>query len=173
MRIIDLFVLIVVLLLSTNVLFSQSNPQKGRYNTLNGTYWESNRPGNGIKLSTSQNRAIFYLDSVKIIRENYFINPESIVSIDVRNESPNKVYLTMPEGTRFVNLHKYIGGLNALQSEKNMVYFINDRPIDNPREFFIQEDQIKEVETDLKATIEGTEIDVKVIRVITHSSKSF
>ena len=92
MRIIDLYVLIVLCVLSTYAVFSQSNTQKGMYNTLNGTYWESNRPGSNIKISKCQNRAVFYLDSVQIKRENYYINPESIVSIEVRNESPNKLY---------------------------------------------------------------------------------
>lgn len=166
-------VLLLPIILSPYFAFSQTEVQDRMYNTLTGNYWESNRAGNTIRLVSAKNNAEFYLDSVKIVRENYYINPESIVSIDVRNESPNKVYLIMPEGTRFVNLHKYVGQLHSLPSERNKIYFINDRPIDNPREFFIQEDQIKEVETDLKATIEGTQIDVKVIRVVTESKKSF
>ena len=92
MRIIDLYVLIVLCVLSTYAVFSQSNTQKGRYNTLNGTYWDSDRPGNSIMISSSKDKPVFYLDSVQINRENYYINPESIVSIEVRNESPNKLY---------------------------------------------------------------------------------
>jgi hypothetical protein len=143
------------------------------YNTLNGTYWESNRPGNNIRISASEIRSVFYLGSVEINKENYFINPESIVSIEVRNDSPNKVYLTMPEGTRFVNLHTFIGQLHSLPSERNRIYFINDRFIENPKEFYIQEDQIREVNTELKANIEGTDIELKVIRILTESKEFF
>ena len=79
----------------------------------------------------------------------------------------------MPQGTRFVNLHSFIGQLHALPSERNRLYFVNDRLIENPRDFYVQEDQIMEIETGLKAHIEGTNIELKVIRVHTKSKESF
>ena len=155
------------------MVFSQSNTQKGRYNTLNGTYLDSDRPGNSIMMSPSKDKPVFYLDSVQINRENYFINPKSIVSIEVRNDRPNKVYLTMPAETRFVNLQTFIGQLHTLPSERNRIYFVNDHLIENPKDFYVQEDQIKEIQTGLKASIEGTNIELKIIRVLTKSKESF
>ena len=115
----------------------------------------------------------FYLDGLAIDRKNYHINPESIKYMNVVKEGFGKINITMLEGVRFVNLKNYIGGLNLLPGEKNVVYFLNDRLINNPEEFYVQEDDIVEVVTDLTATLENTDLKIKVIQVVTRHKKPF
>ena len=79
----------------------------------------------------------------------------------------------MLEGVRFVNLKNYIGGFNLLPGEKNVVYFLNDRLINYPEEFYVQEDDIVEVVTDLTARLENTDLKIKVIQVVTRHKKPF
>ena len=114
----------------------------------------------------------FYLDGLAIDRINYHINPESIKYMNVLKEDSGKINITMLEGVRFVNLKKYIGGLNFFPG-KNVVYFLNDRVINNPEEFYVQEDDIVEVVTDLTATLENTDLQIKVIQVVTRHKKPF
>ena len=114
----------------------------------------------------------FYLDGLTIDRKNYHINPESIKYINVVKEDSGKINITMQEGVRFVNLMNYIGGLNFFPG-KNVVYFLNDRVINNPEEFYVQEDDIVEVVTDLTATLENTDLKIKVIQVVTRHKKPF
>ena len=114
----------------------------------------------------------FYLDGLAIDRKNYHINPESIKYMNVLKEDSGKINITMLEGVRFVNLKNYIGGLNFFPG-KNVVYFLNDRVINNPEEFYVQEDDILEVVTDLTATLENTDLKIKVIQVVTRHKKPF